>query len=462
MASNGTDNEQTTLESPRLYGYGTAHFVVVASMIGAGILSTSGYILRDTGNPAALLALWVVGGVMALAGAVTVAELATTFPRVGGDYVFVREGFGPGTGFVAGWATFFLGFVAPTAVIARLAGSYLVDPYESFLSEQGLTLMAAYGPQAVATGIIVSSSIAHVLGHRQSATFQTISTIVKLVVLALLCLAGLFSSHAHWDYLKQSHWPPRDQWSLLATDLIYVCYAYSGWNGAGYLAGEIKNPAKLLPRSLIGGTATVIVIYLTLNLTYAIALDPQAMQQMPAENVENVAEMAMQQLFGTTTATVGAMLLGLGLIASVSAYMMLGPRVALAMANDGAFLPFARYVHPTRKTPVAAIALQGLLACILVWSGSFLQLLDYVAVGLSAIAGLMISSIFPIRRRELARPYLIPFYPLPPLLFLVLVTWTIANTLMQPERRVPALLSLATMAVGIAFARCIKKARPQQ
>ncbi len=457
------DSESNTpTESPRLYGYWTAHFVVVASMIGAGILSTSGYILRDTGNPAAMLALWIVGGAMALAGAVTVAELATTFPRVGGDYVFVREGFGPATGFVAGWATFFLGFVAPTAVIARLAGSYLIDPYETFLREQGLNFIADYGPQSVAAMIIICSSIAHVLGHRQSATFQTISTISKLLVLALLCLAGLFSSHAHWEYLQQSSWPPRDQWSLLATDLIYVCYAYSGWNGAGYLAGEIKNPTKLLPRSLIGGTVTVIVIYLALNLTYAIALDPQAMQQLPVDKVENVAEMAMQQLFGTTAATLGAMLLGLGLIASVSAYMMIGPRVALAMAYDGAFLPFAGYLHPTRQTPVAAIFLQGLLACVLVWSGSFLQLLDYVAVGLSAVSGLMIASIFPIRWRELDRPYRMPFYPLPPILYLVLVTWTIANTLMQPDRRVPALLSLATMALGVAFARRIKKARPQQ
>jgi APA family basic amino acid/polyamine antiporter len=399
---------------------------------------------------------------MALAGAVTVAELATTFPRVGGDYVFVREGFGPTTGFVAGWATFFLGFVAPTAVIARLAGSYLIDPYETFLREQGLDFIAHYGPQSVAALIIICSSIAHVLGHRQSATFQTISTISKLLVLALLCLAGLFSSHAHWEYLQQSSWLPRDQWSLLATDLIYVCYAYSGWNGAGYLAGEIKNPTKLLPRSLIGGTVTVIVIYLALNLTYAIALDPQAMQQLPADKVENVAEMAMQQLFGTTAATVGAMLLGLGLIASVSAYMMIGPRVALAMANDGAFLPFAGYLHPTRQTPIAAIVLQGLLACVLVWSGSFLQLLDYVAVGLSAVSGLMIASIFPIRRRELDRPYRMPFYPLPPILYLGLVTWTIANTLMQPDRRVPALLSLATMALGVEFARRIKKVRPHQ
>jgi APA family basic amino acid/polyamine antiporter len=236
--------------------------------------------------------------------------------------------------------------------------------------------------------------------------------------------------------------------------LIYVGYAYSGWNGAAYLAGEIEEPARILPRSLIGGTLSVLVLYLVVNLTYVYALDPEAMTTRSPAEVERVAELAVVHLFGRSTADVFAVLVGLSLIASVSAYLLAGPRVTFAMARDGCFPTFAGHLHPSRAIPVGATLAQGGAAIAFVWSGSFLQLLDYTSVGLAAVSGLMVASVIPIHRRpDLNRPYRLPLYPGPPLFYLGLVGWTVAFQLLQPDRRVPALLSLATLLAGVPLAQ---------
>ena len=346
----------------RRFGYWSGHFVVVASMIGAGILTTSGYTLRATENPAALLALWCVGGIMALAGALTVAELATTFPEVGGDYLFVREGFGPSAGFVAGWATFLLGFTAPTAVVALISSSYLLAPHAGVFETQASPWLAANNNRLLASVLIVIATLVHCWGHRESARFQIVITILKLSILTLLAVAGLAVGHGSWQPLIESRWPSGSQWPALATGLIYVGYSYSGWNGAAYLAGEIRDPARLLPRCLIWGTLSVMAIYLLVNLTYVYALDPALLRGLPPGAEANVAELAMNQLFGANVGGVIATLLGVGLIASLGAFLMIGPRVAVAMANAGVFPHFAGRYHSRRQVPMAATLVQGSLA----------------------------------------------------------------------------------------------------
>lgn len=439
---------------PRRFGYWTGHFVVVASMIGAGILTTSGFTLRETGNPAALLGLWLLGGVMAWAGAVTVAELATRLPRVGGDYVFVREGFGNAAGFVAGWATFVIGFIAPTAVVARLAASYFTSPFAEKLHANLPPIIVTHLPQVIATLIVLAVAVTHSLGHRQSSQLQIGVTIVKITILSLLVVAGLTCGQGSWSHLAEGAWPSADQWPALAVGLIYVGYAYAGWNGAAYLAGEIREPARLLPLCLLGGTITVTLLYLAVNLTYIYALDPAMMMTLSPGQVERVAELAIQHLFGPDVASVAAVMFGLSLLASVSAYVLTGPRVAYAMARDRAFPVWAGRLHPRRQVPATAIGFHGMAATVLIWSGSFLELLDYASVGLALASGLTVASVFPLRRRpDLPHPYRLPLYPLPPLLYLILVGWTVGYTIIQPDRRIPALLSLATLAIAIPLSR---------
>jgi APA family basic amino acid/polyamine antiporter len=445
-------------DTDRKFGYWAGHLVVVGSMIGAGILTTSGYTLRDTGNPTALLGLWTLGGLLALCGAVTVAELATALPRSGGDYVFVREAYGRGAGFVSGWATFTLGFAAPTAVIAHLALTYLTAPYTT-------SLPAGVAEKVVvplgATALIVVIGFIHTLGHRHSSRLQTVATVATAVVLVAIAAGGILFGRGDWNHLSAGSWPTGAQWPALAVGLIYVCYAYAGWNAAAYLAGEIRDPARLLPRCLIGGTATVIVLYLLVNAAYVYALDPGEVARKPEQDVKRVAVLASDALFGPEAARVIGAVLGLTLVSTVSAYLLTGPRVAFAMARDGVFPPFAGRLHPTRGTPALATFTQAAIAVGLIWSGSFEELLDFAAVGLAVLSGLTVASVFPLRRRAgLAHPYRLPLYPLPPLIYLVLIGWTVAHTVYEEvavKKNVPgpAVLSLLTLLIGLPLSRLL-------
>jgi APA family basic amino acid/polyamine antiporter len=436
---------------PRRFGFWTGLFVVAASMIGAGILTTSGLTLHDTGNPAALLALWAVGGLMALAGALTIAELATALPHAGGDYIFVREGFGRGAGFVAGWATFVVGFCGPTAVIAVIAVTYLTGPFAHRLPDGA----AGWVVPAGATLLIAAVTLAHCLGQTESGRFQVAVTVVTVGVLLAVGAGGVLLGDGNWGHLAAGHWPTTSQWPALATGLIYVSYSYSGWNGAGYIADEIRDPARLLPRALVFGTLGVTTLYLLVNAAYVYALDPADMASRSAEDPEvaKVAETAVARLFGRGVANVFAAVIGLSLVASVSAYVLTGPRVTFAMARDGLFPAFAGRLHLTRNVPVWATLAQGVASAALVWSGSFRKLLDYTSVGLAAVSALVVASVFPLRRRKVLTAFRMPLYPLPPLLYLALIVWTVASQVIDPTTRTAALLSLGTILAGVPLAR---------
>lgn len=443
---------------PRKFGYWAGHFVVVSSMIGAGILTTSGYTLRATGDPTAVLALWVVGGLMALCGALTVAELATALPHAGGDYVFVREGFGHGAGFVAGWATFVLGFCGPIAVVTHIAVSYLSAPFAGHFPDGSPWWVVPAG----ASVLIAAVTSAHCLGQSESGRFQVAITTIKFVLLLGLGVGGLLFGKGDWGHLNAGHWPTADEWPALATGLIYVSYAYSGWNGSAYLAGEMRDPARLLPRTLLFGTLTVTALYLLVNLTYVFALDPKAMTELSFDDpaVEKVAETAVVTMFGRETANVFGILIGLSLVASASAYVLTGPRVTFAMARDGYFPAFAGRLHPRRGIPIWATLVQGGLAAAFVWVPKFEDLLNYVAVGLAAVSGLVVASVFPLRRKRVPGTFRMPLYPLPPLLYLALVAWSVVAQLLDPKKVLFALLSLGTIAAGIPLARLFGRRSP--
>ncbi|HET6575675.1 MAG TPA: amino acid permease [Fimbriiglobus sp.] len=450
----------------RRYGYWTGHFVVVASMIGAGILTTSGFTLHDTGNPTGMLVLWVIGGLLALCGAVTMAELATAMPRSGGDYVFVREAYGRGAAVVSGWATFVIGFAAPTAVVSHLAVAYLTSPFISQLAESSGRSAEDVRKLVVPLGaslFVLGVGAIHTLGARQSSWFQITATIVKASILVGIAVGGILVGTGDWNHLSAGHVPAGKEWSALAVGLIYVMYTYSGWNGAIYIAGEIKNPSRLLPLCLIGGTATVIVLYLLVNLAYVFALDPAVMTAAKFEDFSQVARIAVEAMFGRDAANVVAVALGCSLVASFSAYTLVGPRVAYAMAKDRVFPGYAARVHPTRQTPVWATWTQVAIAIGLIWSGTFQELLDYTSVGLAVVTGLTVAAIFPIRRRrDLPHPYKMPLYPLPPVLFLLLVAWTVSLMLYselvkdgQLQKPGPVTYSLLTLLAGIPLAYLI-------
>lgn len=312
-----------------------------------------------------------------------------------------------------------------------------------------------------ATFLILVATIAHCLGHSQSGRIQIAITAVKVSLLVAVGIGGLLFGQGDWGHLSASHWPTASQWPALASGLIYVSYAYSGWNGAAYLAGEIRDPNRLLPRALLWGTLSVVLLYLLVNLAYVFALDPGEMTSRKFDDpaVEKVAETAVMRMFGRDTANVFSVLVGLSLVASVSAYLLTGSRVTFAMASDGFFPTFAGRLHPRRNIPMWATIAQGAVSGAFVWIGSFEQLLGYVSVGLAVVSGLVVASVFPIRRRQVSGTFRLPFYPLPPLLFLGLVCWTVIQQVIDESTRIPALLSLATILAGIPLAGWVARRR---
>ncbi len=463
--SPGPEDETSNFEhQPRRFGFWAAYFLVVASMVGAGILTSSGFTLHDTANPAGLMMIWTLGGILALCGTVTIAELATMLPKAGSDYLFVREAYGREAGIVVGWATFVLGFAAPTAVVARLSANYLSIPVSQVIS---VGPAEAYLEPLLATAFVVVLMVTHCLGHRESSGIQVLSTLVKITLLVGLVVIGLLFGEGDWGHFAASHVPDSNEFFTLGIGLIYVSYAYTGWNAAAYVAGEVRDPERLLPRSLIAGCLSVMGLYLLVNLTYIFALDPQEMTQRSIPEVIPVAQLAAKEMFGNQVGDVVSVLLGLGMLASVSAYMLSGPRIAFAMANDGVFPRFAARLHERRQTPIAAIVVQGLVAIGMVWSGPFLDILNYTAIGLAVISGLVVASIFPLRNREdLPHPYRLPLFPLPPLLYLALMGWIVLSGLMQDWQGIQegeglptTTLSLLTILFGLPVAYVLERRR---
>ena len=294
--------DPTAPADARRFGYWAGHLVVVGSMIGAGILTTSGYTLRDTGNPAALLgAVGASAGVLALCGAVTVAELATALPRSGGDYVFVREAFGRGAGFVSGWATFALGFAAPDGRRRPHRPDVPHRPVRRRSSPRSRRGPRAASCQLGATALILVVGVdAHASATGTARRLQTgRDGHDRGRAARRWASAGCCSATGDWGHLSRGRLADRAQWPALAIGLIYVGYAYAGWNGAAYLAGEIRDPARTLPRCLVGGTVDgdrpVPAGEPGLRVRPRPGRDDDA---RPQDEVEPVAELAAAALFG--------------------------------------------------------------------------------------------------------------------------------------------------------------------
>lgn len=445
---------------PRKFGFWTGLFVVIASMVGTGILTTAGYTLRSTESPTSLLLLWTAGGALALCGALTLAELATSLPKVGGEYVFVRQGFGPAFSFIYGWSTLVLGFAAPIALVADASAVYLSAPLRANwpnLLPYGM-LESAYFSRGLGTLFILGFTITHSLGQRQSAWAQALTTLFKFGTLVGLAVLGLTVGTGNWAHFSMGEPILTQKPGPLATSLVYVMYGYTGWNGAVYLAGEIQEPSRNLPRCLVIGCFLVTGLYLILNVTYVYAIDPYSLRTVDGAEVEAVADLAARLLFGPRVSGVLSVLIGAGILASLSAFILTGPRVSYAMARDGLFPRYAAMLHVGRETPVAATLTLGTMAIAMLWPGTFKQLLDYTSVGLSVVAGLVVASVFPLRRLAGHRPtFRVPLYPIPPLLFLATTAWMV--TYAVKDNPVPALLSLGSIALGFPVYALLRLSR---
>ena len=416
-------------------------------MIGTGVFASLGFQLLDIQSGFPLLMLWAVGGLVALCGAFCYAELAAALPRSGGEYHFLSRIYHPALGFASGWVSATVGFAAPTALAAIAFGAYLGPSLSALLGS------SAPSPAVSATLLIVLLSGVHMSTRRGSGGAQRWLTGFKMLLIAGFC-------GAVWWRLDQSQpvvfRPVAGDGALIASSafavaLIYVNYAYAGWNAATYLTGEIEAPQRNLPRALVLGTGVVALTYLLLNFTFLCAAPISAMQGQ-VEIGYIVAERAFGAAGG---AFMGALLAGL-LISTVSAMILAGPRVMQTIGQD--FSAFRLLARTNRQgLPVAAIGAQSLLALIFIWTASFESILVFAGFSLGLCAFLAVAGVFVLRRRQpdLPRPYRVTAYPLPPLIYLGITGWTLFYIL--KERPHEAWMSLLLIAAGVAGHRLCRR-----
>lgn len=430
----------------RSIGLRSAYALVVANMIGAGIFTTTGFQAQALGDPVWIYALWIVGGVLALCGALSYSELGAAMPRAGGEYVYLREAFGGAFAFMSALVSLTAGFSAPIASALESLVRY-GSHFFPILGED-VRLVGALGlNDTLAVALVWGLVAVHALRMRAGIGFNDWITAAKVAgIVAILLGTAAVGTGDLGGLVRASETIARPSGgaglAAFGTSLVFVMFCYSGWNSAAYLAGELREPQRTLPRALLFGTATVTVLYLGLNAVYFYGASVDEL----AGKVE-VGLVASRGLFGAAgvTATIGV--LAVSLLASASAMTLAGPRVYYAAGRD--YPPLA-FLTATRAdgTPVRSLLLQGLVTSAIVLMGNVDQIMQYAGFTLSLFASLAVSCVIVlrVRRPELERPFRVWAYPLPPLLFLGVSIWMMFWAFQG--RPVESSLGLLTVLVG--------------
>ncbi len=404
----------------RQLGIMIAAAIVIANMIGSGVFTSAGFQAAFSfKDPWTMMSTWVVGGVVALSGAAVYAELGSMMPRAGGEYVYLREAYHPAVGFMSGWVSLIVGFSAPIAAAALLFAAYVA------------TLIPAVGgtvaTKVVACVLIIAVAALHSYDTRFGGRVQTGFTIGKVVLIVVFILAGLLLGTGDWAHFAArgdglSQLGTRAGSANYATALMYVSFAYSGWNAAAYIAGEIERPQRTLPRALLLGTGLVMVLYILLNLVFLYAAPPEAMAVDPFKHP--VGDVAARALFGNRAGDMLNSLIALALMSTVSAMVMAGPRVYATMAADHA-LPHQLARYSKRGVPSVAVIVQCVLAMGFAIVSNPNEIFQLVGFTLAMFAALTVGAVFVFRARGKVAPFRTPGYPVTPLLFLALSLWTV-------------------------------------
>lgn len=438
----------------------SATALVVANIIGAGIFTTTGFQAADLGHPVYIFALWVVGGILALLGALCYAELGAMMPRAGGEYVYLRETYGPAAGFMSAFVSLVAGFSAPIAAATKSFVLYLGFFFPA-LAVEGPTLLGFTRVDVTALLIVWLLVLIHARRVRLGVGFIDWMTLFKVIgVVAIILGAALFGSGDLSNFTEVSPtYAEMGTTQVLAafgTSLIFVMFCFAGWNAAAYVAGEMKNPQRDLPRSLLFGTALVLLLYLGLNAVYFYGAGVQEL----AGEVE-VGLVSARSLFGDGGVALVTLVLCVSILASASAMTMAGPRVYYALGTDfTAFRPLAR----TRAdgAPVIALLVQGAVTSLILLSGRVDQIQQYAGFTLSLFSSLAVSCVLVLRfrRPDLPRPFRAWGYPWSPLLFLGVSIWTMFWAFQG--RPVESILALATvLAGGLIFAATAARKLPE-
>jgi APA family basic amino acid/polyamine antiporter len=411
--------------------------LVVGNVVGAGIFTTSGFLAGELPQPLLFIAIWIIGGALTICGALTYAEMASMFPRAGGDYQFLKAAYGPAAGFLLGWISFWV--ITPGSIAALSIA--MVGYVKEFFP-----LGNPFSEKLLAVAIIFSLSFINYRGVRLSGTTQDIFTLGNLLIMITLIVGGLAFGRGSWQHLTGAS---SSAWSfskLFGPAMIAVIFTYSGWFVSAYVGGEVKKPERNLPLSLLLGAAMVTIVYTLINITYLYAIPLSQIK-----GIINVAQQTAHVLFNPAVAQIISVSIILAITASINATILAGTRIFYAMAEDNIFWSLLKRVHPTYNTPYFAIASQMILACLLVFLGTFGQLLSYVVfiMLLSSIATGLAHLVLRIKKPEIPRPYYTWGYPVVPFLFICFYTLIAAQIV--SAKPLTSVIGLIITIAGLPF-----------
>jgi APA family basic amino acid/polyamine antiporter len=434
---------------------------VVSNVIGGGIFFVPIIVAGLVPDARSALAVWLIGGALAFAGSMAYAELAAIQPRAGGEYVYLREAYGPLAGFLTGWTSFVAGFSGAIAAGAVALADYLghfipkaADGAPLITLPVPLVPIAISVKSLVALGAIVALTLVHVRGLGPGRVVQNTLASAKLAALALFVLLGFMLGRGDAAHLASAGKAPS---TALLLALVPIMFTYSGWNAAAYVAEEVRSPERNVPLALGLGTAVVVAIYLLLNTLYIYALP---MSQLAAAPGGRLIDTVAERLFGFVAGGLVAAFTIVSIAASVSAMVLAGPRVYFAMARDGLFAAPAGHVHPRFRAPVAAIVAQTIWSGVLVLSGTLSELVSYTGFAVVLFSGVAVSAVFVLRRRDpdADRPFRAWGYPWAPAVFVVASAAMVANEVWRSPRT--ALAGVAVIAAGLPVYWWLRRSAP--
>lgn len=411
-------------------GFYTAISLVIANMIGTGVFTSLGFQLLDLHSVFSIMLLWLLGGIISLCGALVYGELGVAIPRSGGEYAYLTKLMHPAVGFLSGWVSSTVGFAAPVALASMALGTYV----NKILPQINVT--------ACALCVVAIITLIHATNLKLGSSFQKMVTLLKVLVIVTFIFAGLIHTPSHSITIA----PQSFSWKEIMSSgfwvsLIYVSYAYSGWNAASYIAGDMENPQKNLPKALLLGTFVVTIIYLLLNFVF---LYSAPMSEL--SGVLEIGHVSATHIFGSVVGKLMSLIIAFLLVSSISAMIMAGPRIIKSMGDD---LPVLSVLSKTNKhnVPHIAVITQSLITVLLIVTSQFESVLTFVGFSLSIFTFLTVSSVFILRAKgNNAIAYKTWGYPITPIVFLALNAFTLYFVFTQKPTE--SLFGLLNLVIG--------------
>jgi APA family basic amino acid/polyamine antiporter len=420
------------------YSLWAATAVVIANMIGTGVFTSLGYQLLSTSDFATIILLWVLGGAIALSGAFAYSELGAAMPQSGGEYNFLSQIYHPSVGFLSGWVSATIGFSAPIALCAVTLGKYFS------------TVVPGVNATYLGLGVIIGATIIHSLKHSIGGSFQTVFTVLKVLLIGVFIVFGF----AYGGVPHTSFMPSSETWSNMfsgsfAVSLVYVSFAYSGWNASSYIAGEVAEPKRNIPLSILAGTGIVAILYVLLN---AVFLHTAPINELVVDTAtfapREVAFVSASHVFGSNVGKGFSVLISIFLVSTISSMIIAGPRIIFAIAHN--FKIFNVFKKTNKHgVPVVAIWFQSLIACIILITSNFDRIITYTTFALTLFSTLTVLGVIVYRYRNPTadRPYKTFGYPFSCLFFVSSNIWFLGFII--KDKPIESLIGLGIVGAGV-------------